>query len=249
MADLQEFSFDLVSREKPLALFLDIDGTMVEFAATPDEVIVPPTLPSTLVRLNAEAKGALAIVTGRPIPSADRLFAPTQFTMAGLHGGEFRFDGMHEVLAGTAAPDCWKNEAKALAAANPGVNYEEKRFGFSVHYREAPDMGPMLTEAIGQMMMRDNPGFHMMQASMAIEVRPDGIDKGSAILRLMQLPEFAGRHPVFFGDDTTDEDGFRVLQQIGGTPVVVGKRRPPEVRYTVSDPAAMRALLEGLQLT
>ena len=109
-------------------------------------------------------------------------------------------------------------------------------------------MGPMLTDAIGAMMTRGNPGFHMMQASMAIEVRPDGIDKGSAILRLMQLPEFAGRHPVFFGDDTTDEDGFRALDKIGGTSVVVGKRRPPDVKYTVSDPAAMRALLAGLQL-
>jgi trehalose 6-phosphate phosphatase len=245
---LQEFTFDLVPRSKPWALFLDIDGTMVEFAATPDQVIVPPELSPTLQRLVDESAGGLALVTGRPIESADRLFKPVQFTIAGLHGGEFRFDNRREVCPCPTAPETWKREAREMADAHPGVAYEEKRFGFSVHYREAPEQEALVKSTLEEMMKHDNPGFHTLNAAMAVEVRPDGVNKGAAIQRLMELPEFRGRHPLFFGDDTTDEDGFRTMRAIGGTSVVVGPRRPPDVEYCVRDPATMRNLLASLVL-
>ena len=243
---LEDFSFDRLDGRRPMALFLDIDGTLVEFAATPDEVVVPPTLRPLLERLSSDLDGAFAVVTGRPIESADRLFRPTHFTMAGLHGGEFRCNGVHEDVPAPYAPWSWKEAARALADANPGVAYEEKRLGFSIHYREAPEKGPIVTEAIEAVMQRDNPGFHLLHANMALEIRPDGIDKGHAIRHFMRMPQFAGRMPVFFGDDTTDDDGFRVLKDYGGVGVVVGHRRPPEASYTVRDPAAMRRLLSGL---
>jgi trehalose 6-phosphate phosphatase len=245
---LQDFSFDFVDRSKPWALFLDIDGTMVEFAATPDQVIVPPDLPPTLERLRDESAGSLALVTGRPIESADRLFKPVQFTIAGLHGGEFRYDSTRETVPCPVAPNSWRLQARALADEFPGVAYEEKRFGFSVHYREAPDKGPDVMRAMEEIVQHDNPGFHLLAASMAVEVRPDGINKGAAIERFMELPEFAGHHPIFFGDDTTDDDGFRMLKAMGGTRVVVGARRPPEAEYCVKDPATMRGLLSTLVL-
>ncbi len=244
---LEDFTFDKLDSSRPIALFLDIDGTLVEFAATPDEVIVPPMLRPLLERLASDLHGAFAIITGRPIESADRLFRPTQFTMAGLHGGEFRFNGVHEDVPAAYAPRAWKDAAKALADANPGVAYEEKRLGFSVHYREAPEKAALVTEAIETAMQKDNPGLHLLHANMALEIRPDGIDKGHAIRHFMQMPQFAGRMPVFFGDDTTDDDGFRVLKDYGGVGVVVGHRRPPEALYTVKDPATIRVLLSELK--
>ncbi len=245
---IKEFDFSEIGRDRPLALFLDIDGTMIEFAPTPDEVIVPPELSGILARLSEESEGGLAIITGRGIESADRLFRPIEFPMAGLHGGEFRFDGTHEMVPAPVAPECWREEARELTRRFPGVRYEEKRFAFSLHYRENPEYGPGIIAAMNEMLSHDNPGFHLLMASMAVEVRPDGIDKGSAIQRFMRLPEFAGRHPIFFGDDTTDEDGFRAMREIGGTPVVVGPRRPPEVEFYVKDPRTMRGLLAGLTL-
>ena len=245
---LEDFSFDMVDKSRPMALFLDIDGTLIDFAATPDEVIVPSELCPLLQRLSGESEGAFAVVTGRPIDSADRLFKPVEFNMAGLHGGEFRYSGQRESIPAPYAPVAWKNSAKALAAAHPGVAYEEKRLGFSVHYREAPELGPMIADAMNELVQHDNPGFHLLMANMGIEVRPDGIDKGNAIRRFMNMPQFSGHRPVFFGDDTTDDDGFRVLKDYDGVGVVVGHRRPPEAAYTVKDPATMRALLSDLRL-
>ena len=245
---IEDFDFSKVDRSRPWALFLDIDGTLLEFAATPDAVIVPLEVPELLQRLDAQTKGGMAIVTGRPIESADRLFAPIQFTMAGLHGGEFRYDSVHEIIPAPVAPQSWREEAKALSRTFPGVKYEEKHFGFAIHYRNAPEAGEAVRAAVEEMILHDNPGFHLLAATMALEIRPDGIDKGTAIRRFMELPAFAGRHPLFFGDDTTDDDGFRTVRELGGTAVLVGGRRPAEADYCVKDPQAMRQMLSELTL-
>ncbi len=246
---IEEFSFDHVDRSRPWALFLDIDGTLVEFAATPDQVVMPQQVTDTLQRLSGEARGTLAIITGRPIPSADKLFHPVSFPMAGLHGGEFRHDGRHETLPVPVIPEQWKQRAMQLADELPGVSYEPKRQGLAVHFREAPEQGPTVTEALRKMVEEPiNPGFHLLEAHGATEIRPDGIDKGSAIERFMQMPHFKGCHPIFFGDDTTDDDGFRALEKIGGTRVVVGQRRPPEAQFYVKDPQTMRDLLAKLSM-
>jgi trehalose 6-phosphate phosphatase len=246
---MKEFNFDQVDRSKPWALFFDIDGTLVEFADTPDAVVMPDEVTTVLQRLSAEANGSLAIITGRPIPSADRLFQPIEFPMAGLHGGEFRIEGRHETIPVPTIPDHWRHRAKGLAKTCPGVSFEEKRQGFALHFREAPHHAPTVNDTLSELVGEPiNPGYHLLQASGATEIRPDGIDKGSAIEKFMETAAFAGRHPIFFGDDTTDDDGFRALKKRGGTTVLVGRRSPAEAEYFVSDPQAMRGLLAGLKL-
>ncbi len=245
---MNEFTFDQVDPSRPWALFLDIDGTLVEFAATPDEVVMPEEVRTTLQRLSEESEGGVAIITGRPIPSADRLFKPVEFPIAGLHGGEFRIADTYELLPVPPLPEGWRQHAKAFAEAHPGVTYEEKRAGFGLHYRDAPELGTATDDAVRTMLLSGNPGYHLLRANMVAEVRPDGIDKGTAIRRFMETAAFEGRHPIFFGDDTTDDDGFRALQQIGGTAVVVGSRRPPEAQYFVKDPKTMRDLLANLKM-
>ncbi len=197
------------------ALFLDFDGTLVEIAPRPDAVQVPPGLPGLLMRLRAGLGGALAVVSGRPLRELD-VFLPVPLAMAGDHGAALRLapDLPVEAPPLPAPPVAWRSMAQALAAAHPGALVEDKTHGFALHFRLAPQAGPsaeaMLTALVA------GSAFQLLPARMAWEVRPRGPSKGSAVRRLMQDAAFAGREPVFIGDDVTDEEGMEAARGLGG---------------------------------
>ena len=199
------------------ALLLDMDGTLLDLAPTPDTVVVPDGLADALARLRDRLGGALAVVTGRPIAQVDALLPGIPHAVAGEHGGAIRHapgaDAIRIPLPDP--PDTWRGAAAAAVAAHPGALLEHKRRGFVLHYRAVPHHGPALREAAHAIVGGDA-GFQVMEASMAWEVRPRGADKGSAVLALMAQPPFAGRLPLFIGDDVTDEDGMRAATSLGG---------------------------------
>jgi trehalose 6-phosphate phosphatase len=200
------------------ALFLDMDGTLIELAATPDAVVVAPALPDTLASLREKLDGAVAIVTGRPIDTVDRLLGAASLAVAGEHGGALRFrpDDPVERPDLPAPPAAWLNAAESLARAHPGALVEYKVRGFGIHFRLAPEAGPALLAGL-QALIAEDPAFHIMPGLMLWEVRPVGADKGGAVDALMQRAPFAGRVPVFIGDDVTDEDGMRASRALGGS--------------------------------
>jgi len=199
------------------ALLLDMDGTLVDLAPTPDAVVVPAGLTEDLVSLRAGLGGALAIVTGRPLETVDRLFGDAPGAVAGEHGGVVR----HAPGEPAERPDLppppavWLEAAEALVAAFPGALLERKARGFALHYRLAPQAGPVF-HAVLRALVAGLPGFQLLPAHMLWEVRPLGADKGRAVAALMDRPPFAGRLPVFIGDDVTDEDGMREARKLGG---------------------------------
>ena len=199
------------------ALLLDMDGTLIDLAATPDAVVVPDGLPSVLRTLRDALGGALAIVTGRPIETVDRLLGDAPGAVAGEHGGAIR----HAPGAGIerpnlpSPPEAWLNAAEALARSFPGALLERKARGFGLHYRQAPEAKEPFHAALTNL-LQTIPGFELHPAHMLWEVRPIGADKGGAVVALMQRPPFAGRLPIFIGDDVTDEDGMREARKSGG---------------------------------
>jgi trehalose 6-phosphate phosphatase len=225
-----------------VAFLLDFDGTLVDIAPSPDLVVVPPDLHVTLARLRARCGGALAIVTGRPIAQVDAHFAGVRYAIAGEHGTAIRHapDGPSELLELPDVPADWIRRAKALAATYPGAFLEPKRHGFVLHYRAAPEAGRALQIGLAELLAALPEKFQVMGAKMAWEVRPAGVDKGTAVRALMARPPFAGRLPVFVGDDVTDEDGIRQARALGGFGL-----RVPDV---FADAAAVRrwiAMLAG----
>jgi trehalose 6-phosphate phosphatase len=199
------------------ALLLDLDGTLLDIAPTPELVAVPQSLPGDLLRLRARLGDALAIITGRPIAQIDALLPGVPYAVAGEHGGAIRLaPGAAEQrppLPNPPAP--WLDAAEGLVAAHPGSRLERKHHGFVLHFRGAPAAGPALHEALSRLLDEDH-RFDLLSASMAWEVRPAGIDKGVALAALMAQPPFAGRLPVFIGDDVTDDDAVRVAKAEGG---------------------------------
>lgn len=219
------------------ALLLDMDGTLLDIAPTPDQVRVAPGLPDALRRLRDRLGGALAVVTGRPIDQIDGLLGDVPYAVAGEHGGAIRHaPGSDVVRASLPTPPVeWVIEAARIADAHPGVLLEQKQRGFVLHYRAVPALGPLLRKAALALIAPQAHEFQLMEALMAWEVRPRGADKGSAVQALMTETPFAGRHPIFIGDDVTDEDGMRAARAMGGA----GLR----VDSSFADPAGVRAWL------
>ncbi len=224
------------------ALFLDFDGTLVDLVSHPQAVVVPPGLPDTLGRLRDLLAGAIAVVSGRPIQQIDRFLAPLVLSVAGVHGAERRrADG--SLAWQTVSPmDAVKEVALALARAHPALVVETKRGAVAVHYRQAPQLQALCLAAM-QAAVEQSPGLTLLCGKMVVEAKPSCATKRQAIEAFLDEAPFAGRTPVFVGDDTTDESGFASVQERGGLGVKVGEG-PTVARERVANPGAMREVME-----
>lgn len=229
-----------------LALFLDIDGTLVPIAPTPAEVRPSPDLPRLLTRAAADLGNALAIVSGREITSIDQVTQNVVPYAAGSHGAEFRLGPGQPVLRPGPQPDIAGLEADVLERMGdwPGILIEPKRAGLAVHYRKAPHLGSRVREELAIMLARRAQlDLALLQGDHVVEVRSPAHNKGEAVRRIMKEAAFQGRRPVFIGDDVTDEDGFLAVQELGGTAIIVGERRPTLATRKLSSVAAVLDLL------
>lgn len=215
---------DLPGRDA--ALLLDLDGTLLDLAATPSSVVVTSDLVDTLRCLRGRFGDALAIVTGRPVDQVDALLADLPYAVAGEHGGAVRHapGGAIERPALPVPPASWLAAAAALVARHPGTMLERKQRGFVVHYRAAPTAGAPCGAVLERLVAEHAGAFQLMPASMAWEIRPRGADKGTAVAALMRRAPFAGRVPLFIGDDATDADGIATAKSLGGRGYLVPDR-------------------------
>ena len=201
------------------ALLLDLDGTLIDIAPTPDSVVVPPGLVPALRRVRQACGDALAIVTGRPIPTVDGLLGDAPYAVFGEHGGAFRF-GPHAAIERVdlpTVPDPWLARAERAVAGREGLILERKARGFALHFRLRPEAEGELLTLVRDLLAEDAAdAWKLLPAAMAWEIKPKGADKGTAVTALMARAPFAGRVPVFIGDDITDEDGMRVAREMGG---------------------------------
>jgi trehalose 6-phosphate phosphatase len=206
------------------AFFLDVDGTLLGIAATPDAVSVEPGVRELLSRLAEASGGAVALISGRAIEALDRLFAPLRLPAAGQHGAERRDAGggihLHELHAAGLAGA--RRAAGALARDHPGVLLEDKGRSLAVHFRQAPAAEAGLRAGLEAVVAASEGELALQPGKMVFEVKPAGRDKGTAISEFMAEAPFRGRYPVFIGDDITDEYGFAVVNGLGGLSVKVG---------------------------
>ncbi|KAF1698828.1 trehalose-phosphatase [Pseudoxanthomonas suwonensis] len=217
------------------ALFLDVDGTLVEFQEDPAAVHLLPDVREAIGRLSRRLHGALALVSGRPLAQLDALFAPLRLPAAGLHGHQFRHGGDSE----PDLPDDTSAllhelhcQAARMAATRPGVLVEDKGVSLALHWRAAPEFGPEVA-AFARAQIGNLPGYRLQPGDHVVEFVPASSDKGQALERMMAQPAFRGRVPVFIGDDLTDEYGFAAANRAGGWSVLVGDREPSEATYAL----------------
>lgn len=221
------------------ALFLDIDGTLLDIARTPDAVHVPQTLIRALVRASAWLGGALAVVSGRPFSQIDKLFAPLHLPGGAGHGASLRLPNgkMETASASLAVPSAWRTLLHNAVKLWPGVVVEDKAHCVAVHYRSAPEHKADVEELVTGLAAQDPESFEALPARMAFEIRNRTLTKAIVVRGLMRHAPFKGRIPVFVGDDVTDHDGFRAVEEKGGIALDVG------VAFG-GKPAAVREWLE-----
>lgn len=199
------------------ALFLDCDGTLLEIAARPEDVRVPPGLGSLLQRASCALGGALAILTGRRLAEIDVLLPSVRQRGAGVHGGEMRHSSGGEIAAMAAAlPASLVEEVIRRTHALPGVITEPKGPGLAVHYRLAPHLKEALEAELRILLTRYADGLVLSPGRKLFEIIPAGHSKGTALEAFAAMPDFVGRIPVMIGDDAGDIPAFAAARRLGG---------------------------------
>lgn len=229
------------------ALFLDLDGTMIDIAPRPDDVVAPNQLIRSLAALHRQLGGALAVVSGRPIAAIDALLSPVRLPAAGVHGAEIRFDasaaGVHR-----AAPPIPNGVRWLLAplAAIPGVVIEDKSVAIAVHFRQAQHAAERVGKTVTAAVSAHNADqLTIVPGKCVYEIKHARFSKGTAVAEFMDRAPWNRRRPVFIGDDVTDEAAFAELPKWRGVGLAVGQQRPGSIAYFATA-ADVRDWLAGL---
>lgn len=231
---------------RQIALLLDVDGTLIDIGPAPFEVDVPDALKRSLDRLFEMTGGALALVSGRPIRDLDFLFKPLVLPAVGGHGAEVRPAARADVSRIGDLPEAMRARLVGAVEAGSGVEVEDKGYSVALHYRKAPEHEARLRAHVAESRAAF-PGedTEVLPGKMMVEVKRPGVDKGGGVRELMQHRPFAGRMPVFIGDDVTDEAAFGALPAFGGKAFSVN--RPFEgLNGIFSSPSEVRLALERL---
>jgi trehalose 6-phosphate phosphatase len=233
---------------KKAALFLDVDGTLIDFAPKPDDVVVPAGLVDDLASAERRLGGALALLSGRSIGDLDRLFAPLQLRIGGIHGAEIRDTPCGDGTAtfhGHLSESAWCDLSELLRGY-PGTFAENKGVSFAVHY--PPELAPAteLRAALEALAVRfAERDLELVAGHRVFELKFRGFDKGKAISRFMAREPFAGRRPVFVSDSRIDQAGFEAALDLGGMAYSVGDGIPG-LTGNFPTPTAVRAWLRQL---
>ena len=224
-------------------LFLDVDGTLIEFCDSPSPTNRDDALNRLLDRVWRALDGRLALISGRTIDNLDRLFAPRRFAAAGLHGLERRnASGVRQRLEVDAdALDGARAAMRSFVMRHPQALVEDKGIAVALHYRSAPHLEPAARECLADVAAGLGDPFHVQEGNMVMELKSSRSTKATAIAAFLDEPPFRGHTPVFVGDDLTDLDGFRVVDRRGGMSIAVGGR--VRARWHIADPRAVRAWL------
>ncbi|MFB6214594.1 MAG: trehalose-phosphatase, partial [Candidatus Bipolaricaulia bacterium] len=218
-----------IARSGDLLLCTDFDGTLVNFTGTPSETNLPPETEELLAKLARSDRLHLAIISGRSYRELAELVPLENATLAGNHGLKIRLeDGTdHELDTSEEihkAISAMKNDLQESVGGEEGIIIEDKTFGLALHYRRYKGDKERIKDKFSRIWAENSiPDLEVIKGAELLEVRPGNWNKGDAV---QLLQEKWGKIPtIYIGDDTTDEDAFRVLRgQDTGIPVIVSNR-------------------------
>jgi trehalose 6-phosphate phosphatase len=223
--DMELSEISLVPDLRKCAILLDIDGTILDLAPSPQQVWVPPALRRTLARLDGLTAGAVALVSGRSLHDIDLIFSPLELAAIGGHGSELRpAAGAAPIQRAAPLSAALKRKLASVTELGPGILAEDKGYSLALHYRLAPEKEGQLRAAVEEICAQAAPGsVEILPGKLVMEIKAAGVSKANAVCDLMTYPPFADRNPIFIGDDTTDVPVFGIISKFGGLGFSVGK--------------------------
>lgn len=256
-------AFDEIAHQiqgKQVALFTDYDGTLTPIVRRPENAVLTDTMRSLLQRLANHC--TVAIISGRDLADVKNMVKLDNLYYAGSHGFDIAGPGdmpMQQQDAAASLPDLDKAERQLRDGITSvqGVWVERKRFAIALHYREAPDDAVEHVEAAADKVLDVCPTLRKSSGKKIVELQPNmDWDKGRAIRWIMNQLDLNTPQvvPIYLGDDTTDEDGFRVLSNAGddqasqrGIGIRVGTDDDEtEAAYVLPNPDAVQQFLQAL---
>lgn len=241
-------SHDAVTSNARWALFLDVDGTLLDLAETPEQVRVPESLKSLLSELTERMEGAVALVSGRTIENLDELFAPLKLCAAGVHGAERRGSNgiIERASIDTAALQSAREALADFAVAHPGLLLEDKSYAIALHYRLAPHMQEPALAKVTAVLQQLGSDYVLQTGKCVYEIRPSAWTKGTAVRKFTSESPFAQRSPIYIGDDVTDEHAFEAVNALGGVSVRVGDPVATLARFRLPSVRDVHGWLQSL---
>lgn len=226
------------------ALFLDLDGTLAPIAARPQDVRPDARRTRLLDWLKAGLDGRLAVVSGRTLADVDRILEGRIVCVSAVHGlvrrhcdGSLYLPEPHPAMGEAVAA------LRQFAARDSGLIVEEKGPSVALHFRLAREHA-LDARALARRIAAET-GLGLQEGDMVEELRTPGPSKGDSIRDFMETPAFSGSHPIFAGDDATDEHGFAEVGRLGGFGVLVGNPRPTHARFGLRNVEDVLAWLEA----
>jgi trehalose 6-phosphate phosphatase len=237
-------------RDEDIALLLDVDGTLLEIAATPDLVRVPASLRNTLQLTRERQHGAVALFSGRSLAEVDQLFSPCILPISAMHGAEVRLPCGRVIPKeiDPAALDSARRWLSLMQRENRGLLLEDKGVSLAMHYRLAPGLAEEVNVLMTELATELGEAFVVRRGKCVIELMPRGLGHRAAIELFMRQREFTGRTPVFVGDDSFDEEAFQAVNDMGGHSIRVGDLGMTAAKYRFSNVSTVIAWLRDRNL-
>lgn len=227
------------------AWFLDVDGTLLEIEQRPDMVSADLRLLQLLDLLHEVYGGAVALISGRSLAQLDRIFGQLKVPAAASHGIELRPQAGEVTVLGEAVPPGVVEKVTSFVNDHTGLILERKSYSIGVHFRACPDLAPEVVRTMEQAAGELDDRFRLQHGKMMVELLSAAAGKGNAIRTFMGRPPFAGRRPVFVGDDVTDENGFAAVNELGGLSIRIGDAPETVARWRLENVAALRIWLRA----
>ncbi len=224
--------------------FLDVDGTLIDIANTPDAARMDGALLALIAQLFRASGGAVALISGRALSDLEPRLGTLRLPLAGQHGLERR-DAAGRLSVRAVSPAALLAIKDALApvlARHAGLLLEDKGLTLALHYRRAPHLAAYALRLMRRLAANADAGLEIQRGKCVAEIKPSGIDKGRAVAEYLTEPPFRGRRPVFIGDDITDEHGLAEVNRLDGISIKVGNG-PSCARFRLRDVAAVRRWL------
>ena len=236
--------------DRSLAIFLDYDGTLTPIVSHPEKAFLSDSTRQTLRTLATQAP--VAILSGRELEDVRKRVAIDGIVYAGSHGFDIagpRRLRRQEAIEFLPALDVAEKELREKLAGIADALVERKRFSIATHYRKVNENDfPKLERAVSEVAAQHRE-LRRMEGKKVYELLPcTDWDKGKAVLWLLERLglERAGARPIYIGDDRTDEDAFRALQQRGVGIVVSEEPRATAANYSLKDPTEVERFLREL---